>query len=96
MTAKLQLRQVGLDMGLLGFQIRPVPGPETFDLGDLNGPKPVQNTLKVVGHKPPHHFSGCWTGLGPLRPPKSTISDPETVLWWENPTILFLDLHLGL
>jgi len=43
-------------MGLLGFQIRPVSGPEIVDLEGLNGPKPVQNPLKVVGLEVPHHF----------------------------------------
>ena len=43
-------------MGLLGFQNRPVSGPEIVDLGILNGPKLVQNLFKVVGHEAPHHF----------------------------------------
>jgi len=46
----------GLEMGLLGFQNRPVSGPETFNFCDLNGPNPVQNPFKMVGREAPHHF----------------------------------------
>ncbi len=43
-------------MGLSGFEIRPVSGPEIADLGDLNGPKPLRNPSKMVGRFAPHHF----------------------------------------
>ena len=43
-------------MGLLGFQIRPVSGPEIADFGGLNGPKSLQNPSKMVGRFAPHHF----------------------------------------
>jgi hypothetical protein len=41
-------------MGLSGFQIRPLPGPELADLGALRGPKPLQNPSKMVGAAPPN------------------------------------------
>ena len=43
-------------MGLFGFQIRPLFGPEGVDFGDPNGPKPVPNPLKVAGRFAPHNF----------------------------------------
>ena len=43
-------------MGLLGFQIRPVSGPEIVDVWNLNDPQPLQNPSKMVGHFVPHHF----------------------------------------
>jgi len=43
-------------MGLLGFQNRPIFAPKIVVLGGLNGPKPGQNPLKVVGRFAPHHF----------------------------------------
>ena len=47
---------VGLEMGLFGFQFRPVSGPEIVDFGGLNGPIPVQSPFKVVGREAPNHF----------------------------------------
>jgi len=44
-------------MGLFGFQIRPLSGPKIVDLGGLDGPKPVQNPVKMVGREAPHHFN---------------------------------------
>ncbi len=43
-------------MGLSGFQIRLVSGPEIADVGGLDGPKPLQNQSKMVGHEAPHQF----------------------------------------
>ena len=40
-------------MGLSGFQIRPVSGPEIADLGGLNGPNPLQNPSQMVGSEVP-------------------------------------------
>ena len=51
-------------MGLFGFRIRPVSGPEIVDFGGLNGLNPVQNPRKEVGREVPHHFS--WV-LGLVR-----------------------------
>ncbi len=36
-------------MGLSGFLIRPVSGPEIADLGGLSDPKPLRNPSKMVG-----------------------------------------------
>ncbi len=47
---------VGLEMGLLGFQIRPVSAREFADVRRLNGPKPLQHPSKMVGREAPHHF----------------------------------------
>jgi len=47
-------------MGLFGFQIRPVSGPEIVDFWGLNGPEPAQNPLEVVEREAPHHFK--WVG----------------------------------
>ena len=55
-----------LDMGLFGFQTRPVSGPEIVGFGGLNGLNPIKNQVKAV------------TGLGPFKHQKSTISGPET------------------
>ena len=65
-------------MGLLGFQNRPVSGPEIVDFCGLNGPRPVQNPFKMVGREALHHFEWFWIDLGPLREQSSTIFGPET------------------
>jgi len=46
-------------MGLFGFQIRPVSGPEIVDFWGLNGPEPAQNPLEVVVAKCPTTLSGA-------------------------------------
>ncbi len=47
-------RQVGLEMGLSGFQIRPFSVPGIADFGRLNVPKRLQNQPKMVGRLPPN------------------------------------------
>lgn len=43
---------VGLDMGLLGLQIRPASGPDIADFGGLHGPKPLRSPSKMVRSLP--------------------------------------------
>ncbi len=51
-------------MGLVGFQIWPVSGPEILDGTGLNGPKLLQHPSEIVGREAAHHFGLV---LKPLR-----------------------------
>jgi len=59
-------------MGLFGFQIRPISGPEILDFRCLHGPKPVQNPIKEAGCFVPHHIN--WV-LGRFRAVKTSKID---------------------
>jgi hypothetical protein len=69
---------VSLDMGLLGFQVRPVSGPEIANFEGLSGPKPLQNASKMVGRFAPQHFGLVLKRLKAVYISKSAISGPET------------------
>jgi len=79
-------------MGLLGFQIRPVSGPGIVDVRALNGPKPVQNPFKVVGHEAPHHFEWVFGQVSGRLDPEHRRFPVQKPAGFENPTIPFPDL----
>jgi hypothetical protein len=47
-------------MGLLGFQIRPVSGPDIADFGGLRRPKPLRNPSNMMGREAAPPF---WMGF---------------------------------
>ena len=55
--------QVGLEVGLFGFQILPVSEQEIVKFEGPNSSKTVQNPFKVVGRFAPHHFEWVLDGF---------------------------------
>ncbi len=55
-------------------------GPEIVDFVGLNGHLLPQNPLDQAGGFTPHLFQWFCGRNWPFRPPKSTLSGPETVL----------------
>jgi len=67
---------VGLEIGLLGFQNRPVSGPEIVDFCGLDGPKQAQNPFPV--------FQGNFGRSRPPGPPLDRRGPPRTSIPTKN------------
>ncbi len=78
-------------MGLSGFQIRPVSGPEIADFWGLNGPG---KAFKHVGVLRPHRFAGFPVPPGPARPQKHTPKVRPDCLQVTNLVSLSLNLKI--
>ena len=78
-------------MGLSGFQIRPVSGPEVADLEGLSGPL-IQNPSKMAGRFAPHHFGWVLKRFRAVLEPQSQRFPVQKPAGFENQTIPCPDL----